>query len=47
MAIIPLRQYNREIDGLIDTAQLDEAVAHCRHILETFPKHLATYRLLG
>ena len=47
MAIIPLRQYNREIEGLIDTAQLDEAVAHCRHILETFPKHLATYRLLG
>ena len=47
MAIIPLRQYNREIEGLIDTGQLDEAVAHCRHILETFPKHIATYRLLG
>jgi len=47
MAIIPLRQYNREIETLIDTAQLDEAVAHCRHILETFPKHIATYRLLG
>ncbi len=47
MAIIPLRQYNREVEGLIDTAQLDEAVAHCRHILETFPKHIATYRLLG
>jgi len=47
MAIIPLRHYNREIEGLIDTGQLDEAVAHCRHILETFPKHIATYRLLG
>jgi competence ComEA-like helix-hairpin-helix protein len=47
MAIIPLRQYNREIEGLIDTGQLDEAAAHCRHILETFPKHIATYRLLG
>ena len=47
MAIIPLRQYNREIESLIDTAQLDEAIAHCRHILETFPKHIATYRLLG
>jgi competence ComEA-like helix-hairpin-helix protein len=47
MAIIPLRQYNREIEGLIDTGQLDEAVAHCRHILESFPKHIATYRLLG
>ena len=47
MAIIPLRQYNREIEGLIETGQLDEAVAHCRHILETFPKYMATYRLLG
>ncbi len=47
MAIIPLRQYNREIEGLIDTGQLDEAVAHCRHVLESFPKHIATYRLLG
>lgn len=47
MAIIPLRAYNREIEGLIDNGQLDEAVAHCRHILATFPKHIATYRLLG
>lgn len=47
MAIISLRAYNREIEGLIDNGQLDEAVAHCRHILATFPKHIATYRLLG
>ncbi len=47
MAIIPLRVYNREIEGMIDNGQLDEAVAHCRHILATFPKHIATYRLLG
>src|SRR4030065_2162697 len=47
MAIIPLRAYNREIEGMIDSGQLDEAVAHCRHILATFPKHIATYRLLG
>jgi tetratricopeptide (TPR) repeat protein len=47
MAIIPLRAYNREIEGMIDNGQLDEAVAHCRHILTTFPKHIATYRLLG
>jgi tetratricopeptide (TPR) repeat protein len=47
MAIIPLRAYNREIEGMIDNGQLDEAVAHCRHILATFPKHIATYRLLG
>jgi tetratricopeptide (TPR) repeat protein len=47
MAIIPLRAYNREIEGLIDNNQLDEAIAHCRHILTTFPKHIATYRLMG
>ena len=47
MAIIPLRAYNREIESLIDNSQLDEAVAHCRHILATYPKHIATYRLLG
>ena len=47
MAIIPLRAYNREIEGMIDNGQLDEAVAHCRHILATFPKHIASYRLLG
>jgi tetratricopeptide (TPR) repeat protein len=47
MAIIPLRTYNREIEDLIEAGQLDEAVAYCRHILTTFPKHIATYRLLG
>jgi tetratricopeptide (TPR) repeat protein len=47
MAIISLRAYNHEIEGMIDNGQLDEAVAHCRHILTTFPKHIATYRLLG
>ena len=47
MAIIPLRAYNREIEGLIENGQLDEAVAHCRHILATFPKYIASYRLLG
>jgi tetratricopeptide (TPR) repeat protein len=47
MAIIPLRAYNREIEGMIDNRQLDEAVAHCRHILATYPKYIASYRLLG
>ncbi len=47
MAVISLRAYNREIEGMIDNGQLDEAVAHCRQILSTFPKHIATYRLLG
>ena len=47
MAKVPLRVYNREIESLIDQGRLDEAIAHCRHILQVFPKHLETYRLLG
>ncbi len=47
MAKVSLRIYNREIEGLIDQGHINEAIAHCHHILKTFPKHLATYRLLG
>src|SRR5690606_26221116 len=44
---VSLRIYNREIEKLIEQGSVDEAIAHCRHILKTFPKHLETYRLLG
>src|SRR5258706_1907538 len=47
MAKVSLRAYNREIETMIDRGQLDEAIAHCLHILKTYPKHLETYRLLG
>ncbi len=47
MAKVSLRIYNREIERLIEQGHTDEAIAHCRHILQTFPKHLETYRLLG
>ena len=47
MAKVSLRAYNREIEAMIDRGQLDEAIAHGRHILKTYPKHLETYRLLG
>jgi tetratricopeptide (TPR) repeat protein len=47
MAQISLRGYNREIESLIDRGQIDEAIAHCKHILKNFPKHIGTYRLLG
>ncbi len=47
MAKVSLRSYNREIETMVDQGQLDEAIAHCRHILNTFPKNLETYRLLG
>jgi len=47
MAEIALRTYIKEIDESIEQEQLDQAIAHSRHILETYPKHLDTYRLLG
>lgn len=47
MAKVSLRIYNREIERLVEQGKTDEAIAHCRHILKTFPKHLETYRLLG
>jgi tetratricopeptide (TPR) repeat protein len=47
MAKVSLRIYNREIERLIEQGHTDEAIAHCRHTLVTFPKHLETYRLLG
>jgi tetratricopeptide (TPR) repeat protein len=47
MAKVSLRAYNREIEAMIDRNHLDEAIAHCKQILKTFPKHLETYRLLG
>jgi tetratricopeptide (TPR) repeat protein len=47
MAEISLRAYIKELDDLIERDQLDEVIAHCRHILQTYPKHLDVYRLLG
>ena len=47
MAEISLRAYVKEIDHLVEQEQLDRAIAHCRHILDTYPKHVDTYRVLG
>jgi tetratricopeptide (TPR) repeat protein len=47
MAETTLRDYVKSVDQLIEREKLDEAIAHCRYILETYPKHLDTYRLLG
>lgn len=47
MADITLRAYLQEIDDLVEHEQLDEAIAHCRHVLQIYPKHVETYRLLG
>ncbi|MGA9532123.1 MAG: tetratricopeptide repeat protein, partial [Anaerolineales bacterium] len=47
MTEISLRSYTRDIDRLIEQEKLDEAIAHCRHILQTYPKYIECYRLLG
>jgi competence ComEA-like helix-hairpin-helix protein len=47
MASISLRAYNSEVESMIERDQVEEAVAHCMHILQSVPKHIATYRLLG
>ena len=47
MARISLRTYHREIESLIDSGQIDEAIAHSRYILKFYPKCIDTYRLLG
>ena len=47
MASIALRTYSNEIGDMIDHQQIEESISHCRHILELYPKHVDTYRLLG
>ena len=47
MGQIALRDYLNLITELVDEGRLDEAIAHCRNILEQFPRHLETYQLLG
>jgi tetratricopeptide (TPR) repeat protein len=47
MATLSLDAYTREIDGMMARESYDEAIAHCLHVLRTFPKHLETYRQLG
>ena len=47
MAEVALRTYVDEIDSQIDNGQIDEAIAHTRHILQKYPKFVDAYRLLG
>ena len=47
MPEIALRTYIEQLDTLIERKQIDEVVAHCRHLLSFYPKHLDTYRMLG
>ncbi|MCP4362048.1 MAG: tetratricopeptide repeat protein, partial [Chloroflexi bacterium] len=47
MTTITLHEYIEKIDQFIADNQLDEAVAHSRNILQKFPRHIDTYRLLA
>ena len=47
MVEISLSRYLEKIDDLIEERELDEAIAHSRHILEHHPKNGAVYRALG
>jgi len=47
MAEVSLQEYIQEIEDAIEQGRYREVQAHGRHILQHYPKHLATYRLLG
>ncbi|MFQ5410124.1 MAG: tetratricopeptide repeat protein, partial [Anaerolineales bacterium] len=47
MAEVALRTYIEQIESMIDSGQVDEAIAHVRHILEKYPKYVDAYRVLG
>ena len=47
MAEVSLRAYLHEIEKDIESGRTDQAVAHSRHILHTYPKYVDAYRLLG
>src|SRR5512133_647086 len=47
MARIPLRAYVKEIENLIERGEIEQAVAHAKNVLKSYPKHIDTYRLLG
>jgi tetratricopeptide (TPR) repeat protein len=44
---ISLHNYLQQITGLMDDNQHDLASQHCRYILQQYPRHLDTYRMLG
>jgi tetratricopeptide (TPR) repeat protein len=47
MEEISLQAYCEQIGGMIEQGRYAEAVAHAKHILQQYPKHVAGYRLLG
>src|SRR5579862_8799633 len=47
MAQITLRDYLQETEDAIANGRTDDALAHCQHILASFPESLEAQRLLG
>ncbi|MBN1955634.1 MAG: hypothetical protein JW900_11370, partial [Anaerolineae bacterium] len=47
MAEITLHEYIQEIDEAIERGEHEKVLAHGRHVLQRYPKHLGTYQLLG
>jgi tetratricopeptide (TPR) repeat protein len=47
LAKISLKDHLGIIEDLIQEREIDAALAHCRHILQTYPKHVDTYRLMA
>jgi tetratricopeptide (TPR) repeat protein len=47
MAEISLHRYSKQIESTIKEGRYAEAVAHGQRILKRYPRHIATYRLLG
>ena len=47
MTTLTLHGYLQKIDQLLDDNRFSEAASHCRHILEQYPRHIETYRLLA
>lgn len=47
MTKISLREYNRKIEMLIGNHDIDNSIHTCLNILNEYPKHVDTHRLLG
>lgn len=47
MTTITLQEYLERIEDLIEENQFSDAISHCRNVLETYPRHIDTYRLLA
>jgi tetratricopeptide (TPR) repeat protein len=47
MPQISLAEYRHRIEEQIENGHIDEAIAHCRHVLTHYPRYLPAYKLLA